>query len=274
MGLKWILHNPGMFCGLAILFLLILTAVVGPAVAPFPEHHQDLDHRLERPSGRHLLGTDELGRDILSRLIMGSRISLKVGFSVVFFSLAVGLIVGSVAGYFGGFVEEVIMRLVDILLAFPGILLAIALVSVLGPNLNNVILALSLIGWVGYARLVRGQILKLREMDFVQAARSSGAGPVRIILRHYTPNLTAPLLVQATLGMAGAIIAEAGLSFLGLGVQPPTSSWGSMLNNGADFITTAPYLTFFPGLAIMLVVLSLNFLGDGLRDLLDPKLQA
>jgi peptide/nickel transport system permease protein len=204
-------------------------------------------------------------------MIMGSRVSLKVGFSVVFFSVTFGLIIGSIAGYFGGIIEELIMRLIDILLAFPGILLAIALVSVLGPSLNNVIFSLSLISWVGYARLVRGQILKIRELDFVQAARAVGAGPVRVMIRHYTPNLAAPLLVQATLGMAGAIIAEAGLSFLGLGVQPPASSWGSMLNNGADFITTAPYLTFFPGLAIMLVVLSLNFLGDGLRDILDPK---
>jgi len=269
--IRQLLRNPGTLCGLVIILLLALTAIMGPILAPYPEHRQDLDRRLESPSREHFMGTDELGRDIFSRIIMGSRVSLKVGFSVVFFSLAAGLIIGSIAGYFGGLVEELIMRLIDILLAFPGILLAIALVSVMGPDLNNVIFSLSLIGWVGYARLVRGQILKIRETDFVQAAKAVGAGPLRIIIRHYTPNLTAPLLVQGTLGMAGAIIAEAGLSFLGLGVQPPASSWGSMLNNGADFITSAPYLTFFPGLAIMLVVLGLNFLGDGLRDILDPK---
>jgi peptide/nickel transport system permease protein len=182
----------------------------------------------------------------------------------------VGSIVGALAGYLGGVVDEVVMRLIDILLAFPGILLAIAIMAILGPSLNNVVIALALLGWVTYARLVRGQVLALREYEFVQAARALGADAKRIIARHLMPNVLGPVIVTATFGMAGAIVAEAGLSFLGLGTQPPTPSWGSMLNDGRAFLLTAPHLTTFPGVAIMVIVLGLNFLGDGLRDILDP----
>jgi peptide/nickel transport system permease protein len=198
-------------------------------------------------------------------------VSLLVGLVVVGVSASVGLMVGAVAGYAGGVVDEVISRVIDILLAFPGILLAIALVAVLGPSLANVVIALASIGWVGYARLVRGQVLKAREFEFVQAARALGAGPARILARHIIPTAVPALVVQATLGMAGAILAEAALSFLGLGVQPPTPSWGTMINGGRAHLIDAPHLTVFPGLAIALVVLGFNFLGDGLRDRLDPR---
>lgn len=258
--------------GLVIVLIAIGAAVVGPALSPYDPSSQELARRLEGPSLAHPLGLDELGRDILARLLAGARISLLVGLAVVSVSSTVGMLMGSVAGYFGGRVDDLISRVIDVLMAFPGILLAIALVAVLGPSLTNVVLALSVIGWVGYARLVRGQALRAREFDFVQAARALGAGSGRIILRHILPTALPAVVVQATLGMAGAIIAEAALSFLGLGVQPPTPSWGTMLDAGRSHLFDAPHLTIFPGLAIALLVLGLNFLGDGLRDRVDPKL--
>jgi peptide/nickel transport system permease protein len=258
--------------GLVIVLIAILAAVVGPSLSPYDPSAQELARRLEAPSLSHPFGLDELGRDILARLLAGARISLLVGLAVVSVSSTVGMLLGSVAGYFGGRVDDVISRLVDVLMAFPGILLAIALVAVLGPSLTNVVLALSVIGWVGYARLVRGQALRAREFDFVQAARALGAGPARIVVRHVLPTAFPAVVVQATLGMAGAIIAEASLSFLGLGVQPPTPSWGTMLDAGRSHLFDAPHLTIFPGLAIAFLVLGFNFLGDGLRDRVDPKL--
>jgi peptide/nickel transport system permease protein len=198
-------------------------------------------------------------------------VSLRVGFSVVIITAVVGIILGSIAGYFGGFMDTVIMRISDMLLAFPGILLAIALVAVLGPSLNNVVLALSVIGWVSYARLTRGQVLKVREMEFVTAAEALGARSPRVIFRHLLPNVISPVIVQATLGLAGAILAEASLSFLGLGVQPPTPSWGAMLTTGRQYLGIADHLAIYPGMAIMLAVMGLNFFGDGLIDALDPK---
>lgn len=258
--------------GFVIVFVTIAAALLGPALTPYDPAAQELARRLEGPSLAHPLGLDELGRDILARLLAGARISLLVGLAVVSVSSSVGMLLGSIAGYFGGRVDDVISRVIDILMAFPGILLAIALVAVLGPNLRNVVLALSVIGWVGYARLVRGQALRAREFDFVQAARALGAGSGRIIVRHILPTALPAVVVQATLGMAGAIIAEAALSFLGLGVQPPTPSWGTMLDAGRSHLFDAPHLTVFPGMAIALLVLGLNFLGDGLRDRVDPKL--
>jgi len=258
--------------GLAIVLVAVLAALVGPALSPYNPAAQELARRLEPPTLSHPFGLDELGRDILARLLAGARISLLVGLAVVSVSSVVGMLVGSVAGYFGGRVDDVISRFVDVLMAFPGILLAIALVAVLGPSLTNVVLALSVIGWVGYARLVRGQALRARELDFVQAARALGAGSARVVLRHVLPTAFPAVVVQATLGMAGAIIAEASLSFLGLGVQPPTPSWGTMLDAGRAHLFDAPHLTIFPGLAIALLVLGFNFLGDGLRDRVDPKL--
>lgn len=258
--------------GLLIVALAVFAAVAGPVLSPYDPSSQELARRLEGPSTTHPLGLDELGRDILARLLAGARISLMVGIAVVGVSSVVGMLFGSIAGYFGGRVDDVISRVVDVLMAFPGILLAIALVAVLGPSLTNVVLALSVIGWVGYARLVRGQALRAREFEFVQAARALGAGPARIVLRHILPTAYPAVVVQATIGMAGAIIAEASLSFLGLGVQPPTPSWGTMLDAGRSHLFDAPHLTIFPGLAIALLVLGFNFLGDGLRDRVDPKI--
>ena len=227
--------------------------------------------RLTGPTWAHPFGLDELGRDILARVLAGARISFVVAVVVVGVSAVVGTVLGAVAGYFGGVVDDVISRLIDILLAFPGLLLAIGLVAVLGPSLGHVLLALTVIGWVGYARLVRGQVLRARELEFVQAAKALGATTPRVLLRHVVPTVIPVVVVQATLGMAGAIIGEAALSFLGLGVQPPTPSWGTMLSGGRAHLLDAPHLTLFPGLAVAALVLGFNFVGDGLRDLADPK---
>ena len=257
--------------GLGIVGFVLVAALLGPWIVPFDPAAQTLALRLDGPSWQHWLGLDELGRDILARLIVGARISLAVGVAVVSVSATVGLLVGAVAGYVGGWVDQVAGRAMDVLLAFPGILLAIAIVAVLGAGLTNVVFALTLIGWVGYARLIRGQVLKLRELEYVLAARAIGAPARRVLLWHIVPGTLPALTVQATLGMAGAIIAEASLSFLGLGVQPPTPSWGTMLDAGRAHLFEAPHLTLCPGLAIAILVLGLNFVGDGLRDRLDPR---
>lgn len=255
-----------LYAGAALVALLVIVALLAPVMAPHPPLRQNLANDLIAHSADHWLGTDKLGRDILSRTIYGARISLAVGFATVALSLCIGVIVGSLAGYLGGWVDLLLMRLVDILLAFPGLLLAIAFTAVLGPGLDHVVLALCLIGWTGYARLVRGEIIALREREFIQAARALGGSPQRVITRHLLPNLIAPLLIQATFGLAAAIIAEGSLSFLGLGVEPPTPSWGSMLNDGRQFLLVAPHLTTYPGLAIMITVLALNLVGDGLQE--------
>jgi peptide/nickel transport system permease protein len=257
--------------GAIIIGVAIAGAIVGPWIAPHDPNVQLLAQRLAGPSWSHPLGLDELGRDILARLLMGARISLMVGLSVVSISAAVGVTLGAAAGYAGGRIDNALGRLMDVLLAFPGILLAIALVAVMGPSLTNVVLALVVIGWVGYARLVRGQVLKIRELEYVQAARAIGAPVGRVLWRHVIPATVPAVIVQATIGMAGAIIAEASLSFLGLGVQPPTPSWGTMLDAGRAHLFDAPHLTIFPGAAIALLVLGFNFVGDGLRDRLDRR---
>jgi peptide/nickel transport system permease protein len=257
--------------GATIVVVAALAALVGPALTPFDPASQDLALRLAAPSHVHPFGLDELGRDILARILAGGRISFLVGVTVVSVSSVVGTVLGAVAGYFGGVVDDLLSRVIDTLLAFPGLLLAIALVAVLGPSLSNVLFALTIIGWVGYARLVRGQVLRARELEYVQAARALGAPTSRVLWRHVIPTAIPAVVVQATLGMAGAIIGEAALSFLGLGVQPPTPSWGTMLNGGRAHLLDAPHLTIFPGLAIALLVLGFNFVGDGLRDLTDPK---
>jgi len=257
--------------GAVLVGFAAIAAVIGPAIVPFDPASQELSLRLAGPSRTHLFGLDELGRDILTRVLAGARISFLVGLTVVSVSATLGTLLGALAGYFGGLTDDVISRVVDVLLAFPGLLLAIALVAVLGPSLGNVLFALTTIGWVGYARLVRGQVLRAREFEYVQAARALGAGSGRVLWRHVIPTAMPAVVVQATLGMAAAIIGEAALSFLGLGVQPPTPSWGTMLNGGRAHILDAPHLTLFPGLAIALLVLGFNFLGDGLRDFTDPK---
>jgi peptide/nickel transport system permease protein len=254
-----------------IVAVTALAALVGPALAPFDPAAQELALRLESPTLVHPFGRDELGRDIFARVLAGARISFLVGVTVVTISAAVGTVLGALAGYFGGLVDEVISRTIDTLLAFPGLLLGIAMVAVLGPSLGNVLIALTIIGWVGYARVVRGQVLRAREFEFVQAARALGARSGRVLWLHVVPTAVPAVLVQATLGMAGAIIGEAALSFLGLGVQPPAPSWGTMLNGGRPHILDAPHLTLFPGLAMAVLVLGFNFLGDGLRDLSDPR---
>jgi peptide/nickel transport system permease protein len=254
-----------------IVGVAVIAALLGPLVAPYDPAAQELARRLDGPSGAHPLGLDELGRDILSRILIGGRVSLLVSVAVVSVTSVVGLVLGLLAGYLGGRVDLVISRVIDVMMAFPGILLAIALVAVRGPSLGNVVLALSVIGWVAYARLVRGQVLKLRELEFVQAARALGAGLPRILVVHVLPATLPAVVVQGTLGMAGAIIAEASLSFLGLGVQPPTPSWGAMLDAGRAHLLDAPHLTLFPGLAIALVVIGFNLLGDGLRDRISPR---
>jgi peptide/nickel transport system permease protein len=240
--------------GALIVAVVVLAATVGPWLVQSDPADQDLALRLEGPSRLHWFGLDELGRDILARVLAGGRVSLLVGLMVVSISASIGAVLGAIAGYYGG------------LLAFPGLLLAIALVAVLGPGLTNAALALSSIGWVGYARVVRAQVLQAREFEYVSAARAIGAATPRILLRHILPAALPALLVQATLGMGGAILSEAALSFLGLGVQPPTPSWGAMLNYGRAHVLDAPHLTIFPGLAIAVLVLGLNLLGDSLRD--------
>ncbi|HMC23123.1 MAG TPA: nickel transporter permease [Thermoanaerobaculia bacterium] len=269
--LKKLLRNFAFTSGFILTVAIVFVAVAAPLLAPYDPNLQDTSRRLEAPSKQHLLGLDDLGRDVLSRIVWGARISLMVGFSVVILASLVGVTLGAISGYFGGIIDTLIMRLTDILLAFPGILLAIALVAVLGPKLPNVILALATIGWVGYARLVRGQVLKVREMEYVTAAKALGAKSPRVIIRHVLPNVINPVIVIATLGLAGAILSEAALSFLGLGVQPPTPSWGAMLTSGRRYLGLANHLAIFPGAAIMAAVMGLNFLGDGLVDALDPK---
>lgn len=256
---------------MVILIALALGALCAPWIAPHDPLRQNLDNDLAGYSADHPLGTDKLGRDILSRTVYGARISLLTGLATVLISLAIGVVAGSLSGYFGGWLDLALMRLVDILMAFPGILLAIALTAVLGPGLDHVILALCLIGWTGYARLVRGEILSLREREFIHAARSLGCPPARIIARHLLPNLLPPLMIQATFGLAAAIVAEGSLSFLGLGVEPPAPSWGSMLNDGRQFLLVAPHLTTYPGLALMITVFALNLVGDTLQERLQSR---
>ena len=265
-------HNPLATTGVVLVAVFVIFALFAPWIAPQDPAFIDLPNRLAAPSSAHWCGTDELGRDILSRLIYGSRISMLVGSCVVAASLALGLIIGSIAGYYGGridrFVNVVVM---NAFLSFPGILLAIAFVAFRGPGIFNLVLALSLGGWVGYARLIRAQVLAAREREFVEAARALGATDLRIIVRHILPNIIQPIIVQSAIGMAGAILAEATMSFLGLGVPPPTASWGAMLNDGRSHLFDAPQLVLFPALAVMLAVLSFNFIGDALRDFLDPR---
>lgn len=259
--------------GLVIIVILALSAVFAPWLIPYDPADQQLPLRLSSPTWSHPFGNDELGRDILSRTLMGTRVSMQVGALVVLGSAVVGVLIGGLAGYFGGKLDVfTTVIVINSLMAFPGILLAIALVAFLGPGLNKVVFALSIIGWVGYARLARGQVLKVKELEFVEGARALGASDARIFALHVVPNIIQPVLVQASVGMAAAILAEASLSFLGLGITPPTPSWGSMLNDGRNHLFDAPHLVVFPALALMVTVLSFNFLGDGLRDLLDPRL--
>jgi peptide/nickel transport system permease protein len=258
--------------GMVLVTVFVVFALFAPWIAPQDPANIDLPSRLQPPGAAHWFGTDELGRDIFSRVIHGARISMLVGGSVVAGSLLLGLIVGSIAGYYGGLADKFFsVVLMNAFLSFPGILLAIAFVAFLGPGIVNLILALCIGGWVGYARLVRAQVLAVKEKEFVEAARALGASDWRIVMRHVLPNIIQPVIVQAAIGMAGAVLAEATMSFLGLGVPPPTASWGSMLNDARAHLFDAPHMVLFPAAAVMLAVLSFNFIGDALRDYMDPR---
>jgi len=266
--------------GLVIVILNMAVALLAPAISPHDPLEQDVAQRLLPPvwlaggGPEHLLGTDQLGRDILSRIIHGSRISLLIGVLSVVLSLPIGVCLGLLAGYFRGRLDDITMRIADVQLAFPFILLALTIAGVLGPSPRNVVLILAIGGWVIYARLARGQVLSLREKEFIEAARSLGGGNLRILMMHVLPNVVSPIIVVGTFAVAQMILLESSLSFLGLGVQPPTPSWGGMLSDGRAYITVAWWLSTFPGAAIMLTVLGVNFVGDWLRDLLDPRLQS
>ena len=263
--------------GIAIVVVLVVIALFAPFIAQYDVGATDIGLRYLPPSAAHWFGTDSTGRDIFSRVVFGARISLQVGIIVVVVSAFVGTIIGAIAGYYGGWLDRLISGYAfNVFLAFPGLLLAIAMVAFLGAGLNKLIFALCIIGWVGYARLIRGQVLKVREYDFVQAARALGASDMRILFRHILPNSIQPLIVQASLGMAGAVLSEASLSFLGLGVPPPAPSWGVMIEEARDLSTlqAAPHALIFPGIAIALTVLAFNFIGDGLREYLDPRQRA
>ncbi len=257
--------------GFVIILVLILTSIFASVFSPHNPILQNLDNAYASPSATHWLGQDSLGRDIFSRIIYGSRISLKVGVFSVGIASLFGVFLGAISGYYGGWIDEILMRITDVMLAFPGILLAIAIVAILGTGINNVIIALTIVGWKSYARLTRGQFLAEKEKDYVQASKALGFSDFRIIFIHILPNTLAPVLVAVTLGMAGMITAEAGLSFLGLGAEVGEPSWGAMLTEGRRYILLYPQLTLFPGIAIMLTVLGFNLLGDGLQEILDPK---
>lgn len=269
-GRRWI-RGLGPTLGLGIVATLVLVALLAPLLSPFDPRAIALDQELLAPGGAHLLGTAENGVDVLSQVLYGARISLVVGLAATLISSVFGTLLGAFVGYRGGRWDEVVMRVVDVLLAFPGILLAIFITAVLGPSIRNVILALCATGWTGYARLARAQALSLREREFVLAARSVGATDTRILFTHLLPNLLGPVLVQATFGIPGAMLAEASLSFLGLGVPPGTPSWGSLIDQGTQYLLVAPHVALVPGLAIALSVLGFNALGDGLRDRLDVR---
>jgi peptide/nickel transport system permease protein len=270
--LKRVLQTRGATFGLVVLILLVLAAISADLISPYKPNLGEPSDVLASPSRVHLLGTDQLGRDVLSRIIHGSRVSVEAGMVAVGFSLVVGVLLGLVAGFYGGWVDDLLMRVTDALYSFPMLVLALAIAASLGPGLINAMLAVGVVFTPAFARLVRGQTLSVRERDFVLAARAVGAHPWRIMLLHIWPNVTAPVIVQASLMMAMAIVVEASLSFLGLGVEPPTSSWGSMLHVGYQYMFQAPWLSFFPGAAIFTTVLGLNLLGDGLRQALDPRL--
>lgn len=265
-------QQPLAAIGICLLVIFAVCAIFAPWLAPRDPAALDLHGRLAGPSAAHWFGTDELGRDILSRTLYGARISLIVAITVVGLSLAIGLVAGCIAGFYGGWLDAIInVYVMNAFLALPGILLAIAFVAFMGPGLWNVIIALAISGWVGYARLVRGQVMAVKEREFVEAARALGASDLRILSRHILPNIVQPLVVQAAIGMATAVMAEATLSFLGLGVPPPAASWGSMLNDARSHLFDSPHMVFFPAMAVMLCVLSFNFIGDALRDYMDPR---
>jgi peptide/nickel transport system permease protein len=259
--------------GMVVILLFLLVAIFAPLIAPYDPYEPDLSSALSGPTAQHWLGTDPLGRDTLTRIIYGTRTSLEIGLIVVAVACVVGMILGTLAGYYGGWTHNIIMRIIDAFMSFPMILLALVIAALLGSGMRNVIIALSIAMMPGYARLMCGQVLSVKENDYVLAGRSVGASNLRIMLRHVVPNCLSPLIVMITMMLGGVVLAEAGLSFLGIGITPPTAAWGSMVNDGRQYLLTLPILSFAPGLALMLVVFAFNMVGDGLRDALDPRLR-
>jgi peptide/nickel transport system permease protein len=266
-------RNRGALIGALIAFVFLFLSIFGPVIAPYDPLEGSLEDRIKPPSRQHLLGTDDVGRDVLSRIINGARISLEIMIVSVIIALLIGVFFGVLGGYYGGLVDNIVMRLMDILLAFPSIFLAIAIIAILGPGLTNVMLAAGLYSVPQFARISRASVLYLKEMEFVEAAKAAGESSIAVIFYHILPNALAPLIIQTTLRMATVLLTASGLSFLGLGVQPPAPEWGAMLANGRTYIMVAPHVATFPGLAILLVVIGFNLLGDGLRDSLDPRLK-
>lgn len=274
LSVRWWSRYGLLVLGGGIVAVMSLAALLAPWISPYDPKALNVDAILQSPSFTHWFGTDALGRDIFSRMLYGARVSLWVGFVAVGIAVAIGLALGLMAGYFGGLMDEIIMRGVDVMLCFPSFFLILAVIAFLEPSLINIMVVIGLTSWMGVARLVRAETLTLRERDFVAAARLAGAGPVRILALHVLPNAIAPVLVSATLGVAGAILTESALSFLGLGVQPPTPSWGNILMEGKNVLEIAPWLSLFPGLAILVTVLGYNLLGESLRDIFDPRLKS
>ncbi|TFJ91345.1 nickel transporter permease [Lentibacillus salicampi] len=268
-----ILKSKTSVIGLCIIIILLLTALLAPLIATHSPTDQSIVNRYQPPSVDHWLGTDELGRDIFSRIVFGTRISIQIGVIAVGISMIVGVTLGSIAGYFGRWIDMIIMRVIDIMLAFPSVLLAIALVTILGPSLRNAMIAVGIVGVPQFARLVRSSVLSVKETEYIEASKAIGARNLRTLFGHILPNCLAPIIVQMTLGIGTAILDAAGLSFLGLGAQPPTPEWGAMLSDGRAALQNAPWVVAFPGVAIFLFVLGFNLFGDGLRDALDPKLK-
>lgn len=268
-----LLRSPLAIVGLIVIGVFVFLAIAAPVLAPFTPTEQKLSQRLKPPTADHLMGTDQLGRDLWSRMLYGARISLTIGLVVVIAAGLFGIMVGLVAGYAGGVVDEILMRITDVFFAFPALILAMAIAGALGPSLENAMVAIAVVSWPVYARLVRGQVLSLRRREFIEAAESVGVPTLRILRKHLLPNALAPILVQASFDMGGAILAAAGLSFIGFGAQPPTPEWGVMISDGRKYISTQPWLSLFPGLGILLTVAAFNLIGDGLRDALDPRLR-
>jgi peptide/nickel transport system permease protein len=266
-------RNPGAFAGLVIVVVVLFAAIFAPLIAHYDPLAQNIQAGAQAPSWEHPLGTDKLGRDLFARILFGARISIRIGFVAVGLAISVGTVIGLVAGYFGGKTESLLMGAMDLMLAFPSIILAIAIATILGPSINNLMIAVGIVYIPQYARLCRSAVLAVKETEYIEAARAVGALAPRILVRHVLPNIMAPLLVQATLGIATAELEAAGLSYLGLGARPPTPEWGAMLNDARDYWLSAPWALIFPGSAITLVVLGFNLLGDGLRDALDVRLR-
>ena len=269
--IRQVTHNRMAMAGLILLLLLALMAILADYVAPYDPYAMDLGNNLEPPTGQHLLGTDKLGRDVLSRVIYGARISLVVGFIVQGIALLIGVTLGAISGYFGGVLDMIIQRLVDVIMSFPFLILSIAIVSLIGPSLTNMMLVLGGVAWVDYARMVRGMVLSLKSQDYILAAQVVGAKSGRIIFNHVLPGTLGVIIVQATFGIASAILSASGLSFLGMGAQPPTAEWGALLSDAKPYLRQLPLMSIAPGVAIMLTVLAINFVGDALRDAFDPR---